>query len=86
MGQMAWLDTAGSDFKLLHLRENESGPWLPYTTSRLREPDLQIKGASKGWTTYQKLRKLGWELVPSDRARAIHPEVVEANHQSTSCL
>lgn len=63
-GQMCWLDAFEHANKILHLRESAGQPWKPYTAfGQYRVPDLQIKGASKGWTTYQKMRKAGWTLV-----------------------
>lgn len=69
-GQMCWLAGLGGGNKILHLREAPHQPWKPYTASRHRVPDLQIPGASKGWTTYQKLFKAGWTLIPTDQAHA----------------
>lgn len=63
-GQMCWLAGLGGDTKILHLREQPLQTWKPYTAfPQYRVPDLQIRGASKGWTTYQKLRNAGWTLI-----------------------
>lgn len=69
-GQMCWLAGLGEGAKILHLREQPHQPWTPYTSSRHRVPDLRVPGASKGWTTYQKLRAAGWLLVATDQAYA----------------
>ncbi len=68
-GQMCWLESFGHTHKILHLRESAQQPWKPYTAfAQYRVPDLQIKGASKGWTTYQKMRKAGWTLIATAEA------------------
>ena len=74
-GQMSWLAPFGGDEqKILHLRESANHPWRPYTSfPQYKVPDLQIPGASKGWTTYQKMMKVGWALIPSDQARPAAP-------------
>lgn len=72
-GQMCWLAALGSsEQKILHLRENPLKPWQPYTAfPQYKVPDLDIPGASKGWTTYQKMMKAGWQLVSSAEAEAM---------------
>ncbi len=67
-GQMCWLAKFGEGRLILHLREESYRPWMPYTASPHKVPDLQIPGASKGWTTYQSLKQLGWTLVPTNEA------------------
>lgn len=68
-GQMCWLAGFGSGNKILHLREHPLKPWMPYTAfPQYRVPDLQVPGASKGWTTYQNLRQAGWTLVATAQA------------------
>lgn len=69
MGKMAWLPTSSSNgTKILHLQSDTSRPFRPYSTfPHLAVPDLTIPGGSKGWATYQKLLKCGWEIVASDR-------------------
>lgn len=63
MGQMAWLYGKSPAFRILHLNVDGSG-WRSYTHfSQYSVPDYEIKGGSKGWATYQKLRQQGWELV-----------------------
>lgn len=69
MGQMCWLAGLGEGRKILHLRESPQHPWKPYTAfPQYRVPDLTEPGASKGWTTMQKMKNAGWEMVASDRA------------------
>lgn len=78
-GQMCWLAGLGGETKILHLREQPFQPWKPYTAfSKYRVPDLQIPGASKGWTTFQKLRSAGWTLIASDAAYERTESTVEA--------
>lgn len=69
-GQMCWLTRYGDGQKLiLHLREHPHQPWRAYTTyPQYSVPDLQIPNASKGWATYQHLRKAGWTLIPTAQA------------------
>ncbi len=68
-GQMAWLPSAGSDSeKVLHLRPSPLAGWQPYTRSPSAVPDYNVPRGSKGWATYQKLLKCGWELVATDVA------------------
>lgn len=63
MGRMAWLYGRSLKFRILHLNVNGSG-WRSYTHfPQYAAPDYEIKGGSKGWATYQKLRDAGWELV-----------------------
>lgn len=60
-GQMCWM---GEGSKILHLRESVTAPWRPYTAfAQHRKPDLQIQGASKGYTTMQFLLKAGWSYA-----------------------
>ncbi|MER3434481.1 MAG: hypothetical protein C4288_13910 [Leptolyngbya sp. ERB_1_1] len=77
-GQMCWLARLGEGAKILHLREQPHQPWTPYTAfPQYRVPDLQIRGASKGWTTYQKMRNAGWTLIASDAAYVNTPEIIQ---------
>jgi len=77
-GQMCWLAGLGGGTKTLHLREQLHQPWTPYTAfPQYRVPDLQIRGASKGWTTYQKLRDAGWTLIASDAGYVNTPAIVQ---------
>ncbi len=68
MGQMIWQSTYSSQgAKILHLRLQNNKPWKPYTAFPQHSvPDYQVPKGSKGWATYQKLLKNGWELIPSD--------------------
>lgn len=68
-GQMCWLSALGRDGqKILHLRINPNQPWQPYTAfPQYFVPDYRIPGGSKGWATYQKLLKAGWNLIPSSQ-------------------
>lgn len=68
--QMCWLSKSGSEGeKILHLQTAPSEPWRPYTAfPQFAVPDYPIPGGSKGWATYQKLLKAGWNLIPSARA------------------
>ena len=68
MGKMAWLPTASSNgTKILHLQPDTLKPFRPYTTfPHLAVPDHNVPGGSKGWATYQKLLKCGWDILPSD--------------------
>jgi hypothetical protein len=82
-GQMCWLPGSSGDTKTLHLREQGHQGWRPYTTfAQYCVPDLQIRGATKGWTTFQKLRSAGWTLVPTAEAHSLkyrQPEIVAPN-------
>lgn len=65
--QMCWLPRPGNDRqKILHLQLNANDSWRPYTQyPHLCVPDHRIPGGSKGWATYQHLRKMGWTLISS---------------------
>ncbi len=78
-GQMCWLSRYGDDGeKILHLQTQIDRSWRPYTAfPQLAVPDYRIPGGSKGWATYQKLMKAGWNLVPSARAKEFAPMEVE---------
>ncbi len=71
--QMCWLiDKNNQATMLLHLREYAYQPWKPYTSySRYAVPDYKIPGGSKGWATYQHLRKAGWTLIPTAQANKL---------------
>ena len=68
--QMCWLiDSKNGKIMLLHLRESPYQPWTPYTSHpKYSVPDYKIPGGSKGWATYQHLRKAGWTLIPTAQA------------------
>ncbi len=68
--QMCWLvDKNNRTTMALHLREYAYQPWKIYTSySQYSVPDYKIPGGSKGWATYQHLRKAGWNLVPTAEA------------------
>lgn len=75
--QMCWLPKLGSSDgqKILHLRISPNHPWQPYTAFReYAVPDYRVSGGSKGWATYQKLRSIGWELLPSQQEEPLHVE------------
>ena len=73
--QMCWLSQYGSDGeKILHLRLEHNKPWLPYTAyPQYAAPDYDMPQGSKGWATYQKLIKAGWDLVPDAPVRNFSP-------------
>ncbi|MEM7554415.1 MAG: hypothetical protein AAF378_10010 [Cyanobacteria bacterium P01_A01_bin.84] len=66
-GQMCWLSVFGQNGeKILHLKNLPTESWRPYTAfGHLAVPDYRIPGGSKGYATYQKLLKAGWELISS---------------------
>lgn len=67
--QMAWLSATEETEKLLYLRTSTASPWRPYTAfPEHAVPDYKIRGGSKGYATFQKLLKNGWQLIPSDEA------------------
>ena len=68
--QMSWLVDRNNTTKMvLHLRESAYQPWKPYTSyPQYSVPDYKIPGGSKGWATYQHLRKAGWNLIPTAQA------------------
>lgn len=62
MQQMAWLST-NDGTKILHLKDGNK-KWKPYNQfPGIAVPDYKVPGESKGWATYQKLHKSGWELI-----------------------
>lgn len=71
-GQMCWLPIMGSNSEMiLHLRTAPNQPWQPYRNRPEAIPDYDIPHGSKGWATYQKLRQLGWTLIPTAQAKTI---------------
>lgn len=71
--EMCWLSPLGSNSaKILHLRTTPNAPWRPYTAfPQFAVPDYQIPKGSKGWATYQKLFKAGWNLLPSNDTNSV---------------
>lgn len=71
-GKMAWLSSVfGDSTKILFLQPEPTQPFRPYTAfPHLKVPDHKIQGGSRGWATYQKLFKAGWELVASDKVKS----------------
>lgn len=65
--QMKWLPTSKTDeTKVLYLRMDLSQPWQLYTAfPEYTVPDYKEPGASRGYATYQRLRREGWTLVKS---------------------
>ncbi len=64
---MCWMSPGDSDnqTKILHLKL-DGGSWRPYTSfPQLAVADYDVPGGSKGWSTYQKLIKAGWEIIAS---------------------
>lgn len=73
-GQMCWIAGLGEGTKVLHLRESPQHPWKPYTAfPQYRVPDLQVRGASRGWTTFQRMHQAGWTMVATTEAYQIIP-------------
>ena len=75
--QMCWLQE-GNDKKtiVLHLREYAYQPWKSYTSYyQYAVPDYRVPGGSKGWATYQHLRKAGWNLIPTAEANKVNISV-----------
>ena len=69
--QMCWiLDSHNRQTIILHLREHAYQPWKPYNTSKYSVPDYRVPCGSKGWATYQHLRKAGWNLIPTAQANS----------------
>lgn len=66
--QMAWLSQNGEKEKILHLRTEAGTPWRPYTMfPQLMIPDHMAIG-SRGFSTFQKLLREGWEIIANDQA------------------
>ncbi|MBE9169667.1 hypothetical protein IQ238_19780 [Pleurocapsales cyanobacterium LEGE 06147] len=72
-GQMCWLSNYGTEGeKILHLRLESHQPWKPYKAyPQYAVADYLIPGGTKGWATYQHLRKAGWTLIPTAQAYQI---------------
>jgi len=65
-GQMTWrinpsYSMVGDNTKMLYLRRNESEPWKLYTQSPWYVQDSVH--FSKGYLTFLRLHKLGWQTV-----------------------
>jgi hypothetical protein len=72
--QMCWLPYKGNQLRMmLHLREYAHQPWKVYTASPHAVPDYKIPKGSKGWATFQKLRKIGWTLISKEQAKSSIP-------------
>jgi hypothetical protein len=71
IGQMCWLNSFGSEHKVLHLRLHPNRQWTPYTELAMSVPDYNIPGGSKGLATYHLLSKAGWELLSTRDAHKL---------------
>lgn len=82
--QMCWLSRFGtSESKILHLRTSPQEPWRPYTAfPQYSVPDYRIFQGSKGWATYQKLLKAGWNLQSSTTETATEDKALVGNQLS----
>jgi hypothetical protein len=72
MNKMCWMSPSGTDSetKILHLKVGDS-PWRPYTSyPQFAVGDYSVPRGSKGYATFQKLLKAGWEIVPSPQTSA----------------
>ena len=76
-GQMCWLSQFGTDgTKILHLRLEPNQPWRPYTAYPQHSvADYPMLKGSKGWSTYQRLFRAGWVLIPSAKAYELSPQL-----------
>ena len=64
--QMAWLPQEKGREKILHLRIEQGTSWRPYTMfPQFTMPDHVAIG-SRGFSTFQKLLREGWEIIASD--------------------
>lgn len=71
MKEMCWLPYKGNQLKIvLHLREYPHQSWQIYTASPHAVPDYKVPKGSKGWATFQKLRKIGWTIISSQQAKS----------------
>ena len=64
MGKMQWRSLTPDGEKVLFLQSAPGEPWVHYRGSRYAIADYD-QHHSKGWATFQRLHKLGWELVRS---------------------
>ncbi|MDY6936097.1 MAG: hypothetical protein SWY16_00400 [Cyanobacteriota bacterium] len=68
--QMSWLPIEErGEQKILHLRTAPNRPWKPYNSfPEYAVPDTPIEGASKGYATFQKLIRQGWQVIATHQA------------------
>lgn len=71
LGEMMWRNDPRRRQLILFLRTNKSDRWQPYHASKHSVPDYKIAGGSKGWATFQHLKKQGWQLLPTEQ-RALY--------------
>ena len=60
MNKLQWRRQKNRD---LELYIYEKDRWVHYTKSLIKQPDLKIKGASRGFPTLQYALKLGYVLL-----------------------
>ncbi|MBT9314829.1 hypothetical protein [Leptothoe spongobia] len=69
--QMAWLPQDEGKEKILHLRIERGTPWRPYTMfPQFTIPDHMAIG-SRGFSTFQKLLREGWEIIATENANQL---------------
>lgn len=88
VGQMCWRREAGNSRLVLHVQEAPNKPWRPYHTTPYKVADYNIPGGSKGWATYQRLRKLGWELIatPKEEHELLDAEAAEQEAEGRQAM
>ena len=60
MNKIQWRrDKQGS----LELYLEEDGMWKHYTQSKIKQPDIKLSGASRGYTTMQAALKAGYQYL-----------------------
>ena len=47
----------------LELYVEENGQWKHYSNSSIKQPDIKLTGASKGFTTMQAALKAGYQCL-----------------------
>ena len=69
-GQICWSPYLQPDVKkVLHIRTNPSESWRPYKACpQYAVPDYGIPNGSRGWSTYHKLLRASWKLIPREQA------------------
>lgn len=83
MKEMCWLAHNGNQLKIvLHLREYPHQSWKIYTASPHAVPDYKVPRGSKGWATFQKLRKNGWTLISSEQAKSSNSLILSQTNNS----